>query len=168
MRRARLWFRGHAFDERFTYFVHLQLEPTRSINAHDLWLEYDLGDLLKVGVGRNKIASDLAGAVVHLEAAEEALADAGLAPDDIHYLNLHGTGTPLNDSMESAAVARVLGECTPDRGRRGGEWVGKRPFGMFDGDRKRPALAAQDGRIAEQGTHTELMKAEGLYSRLYG
>jgi len=59
MRRARLWFRGHAFDERFTYFVHLQLEPTRSINAHDLWLEYDLGDLLKVGVGRNKIAYGL-------------------------------------------------------------------------------------------------------------
>jgi hypothetical protein len=59
MRRARLWFRGHAFDERITYFVHLQLEPTRSINAHDLWLEYDLGDLLKVGVGRNKIAYGL-------------------------------------------------------------------------------------------------------------
>jgi hypothetical protein len=59
MRRARLYFRGHAFDERFTYFVHLQLEPTRSINAHDLWLEYDLGDLLKIGVGRNKIAYGL-------------------------------------------------------------------------------------------------------------
>jgi 3-oxoacyl-[acyl-carrier-protein] synthase-1 len=42
-----------------------------------------------------------------------ALEDAGLAPEAIAYLNLHGTGTPLNDAMESAAVARVLGSATP-------------------------------------------------------
>jgi len=38
-----------------------------------------------------------------------ALQEAGLGPDAIAYLNLHGTGTPLNDAMESTAVARVLG-----------------------------------------------------------
>ena len=42
-----------------------------------------------------------------------ALEDARLAPEAIAYLNLHGTGTPLNDAMESAAVARVLGTATP-------------------------------------------------------
>ncbi|MFI5315846.1 MAG: beta-ketoacyl-ACP synthase [Myxococcota bacterium] len=42
-----------------------------------------------------------------------ALADAGLAPGEIAYLNLHGTGTPQNDVMEAAAVARVLGTELP-------------------------------------------------------
>jgi hypothetical protein len=59
MRRARLYFMGHAFDPRFTYFIHLQLEPTRTINAHDLWIEYEFSDLLRLGAGRNKIAYGL-------------------------------------------------------------------------------------------------------------
>lgn len=43
-------------------------------------------------------------------AMRAALADAGLAPSDIGYLNLHGTGTPANDAMEMKAVRRVFGE----------------------------------------------------------
>ena len=38
-----------------------------------------------------------------------ALERAGLTPDAIDYLNLHGTATPHNDAMESLAVAEVLG-----------------------------------------------------------
>jgi 3-oxoacyl-[acyl-carrier-protein] synthase-1 len=37
-----------------------------------------------------------------------ALADARLAPESIAYLNLHGTGTPQNDAVESGAVNRVF------------------------------------------------------------
>jgi len=39
-----------------------------------------------------------------------ALADASLTPDDIGYINPHGTGTPENDKMENLGVATVFGE----------------------------------------------------------
>lgn len=39
-----------------------------------------------------------------------ALADAGLAPEDVGYINAHGTGTPENDKMEWVGVSAVFGE----------------------------------------------------------
>ncbi len=38
-----------------------------------------------------------------------ALEDAGLAPDDIGYINAHGTGTPENDKMEWVGASAVFG-----------------------------------------------------------
>lgn len=40
----------------------------------------------------------------------EALKRAGLEPRDIDYVNAHGTATPLNDSMEAAALRECLGD----------------------------------------------------------
>ncbi|MGB2615159.1 MAG: beta-ketoacyl-[acyl-carrier-protein] synthase family protein [Phycisphaerae bacterium] len=47
-------------------------------------------------------------------AMTKAVADAGLRPEDVDCVNAHGTGTPKNDAVETAAVKEVLG----DRARR--------------------------------------------------
>lgn len=43
-------------------------------------------------------------------AIELALADAGLTPEELDYVNAHGTSTPLNDRSETAALKLALGE----------------------------------------------------------
>ncbi len=39
-----------------------------------------------------------------------ALADAGMKPEDIHYINTHGTSTPIGDVAEAKAITQVFGE----------------------------------------------------------
>jgi 3-oxoacyl-[acyl-carrier-protein] synthase II len=43
-------------------------------------------------------------------AIELALEDAGLQPQDLDYINAHGTSTPLNDLSETLALKKALGE----------------------------------------------------------
>lgn len=45
-----------------------------------------------------------------IRAMNNALADAGVTPADIDYINAHGTSTPENDKMESFGIQAVFGE----------------------------------------------------------
>ncbi|MGA0840269.1 MAG: beta-ketoacyl-ACP synthase II [Pseudomonadales bacterium] len=54
-------------------------------------------------------AENGAGAVASMR---NALRDAGLAPDDVDYINAHGTSTPLGDVAETQAIKQVFGSDT--------------------------------------------------------
>jgi 3-oxoacyl-[acyl-carrier-protein] synthase II len=41
---------------------------------------------------------------------KNCLEDAGVTPDEVDHINMHGTSTPLGDIAESNAIARLLGE----------------------------------------------------------
>ena len=55
-------------------------------------------------------------------AMKSALAMAGVTPDAIDYINLHGTGTRANDVSEDRAVMKVFGGGTPCSATKG--WTG--------------------------------------------
>jgi 3-oxoacyl-[acyl-carrier-protein] synthase II len=56
------------------------------------------------------MTAPLPGAESSMRAMREALADAGLAPEQIDYVNAHASSTPLNDSSETLAIKQVFGE----------------------------------------------------------
>ena len=64
------------------------------------------------GVGMSADAHDLVAPTVEgpVRALRACLADAGLAPEDIDYVNAHGTGTAANDMTEIEIIKTVFGE----------------------------------------------------------
>lgn len=48
-----------------------------------------------------------------IRAISQALNDAGMTPEQVGYINLHGTATPLNDRIESRVVSELFGENVP-------------------------------------------------------
>ncbi len=56
------------------------------------------------------ITSPIPGGEGGAKAMELAIKDAGLNPEDITYINTHGTSTKYNDSFETQAIKSVLGE----------------------------------------------------------
>jgi 3-oxoacyl-[acyl-carrier-protein] synthase-1 len=55
-------------------------------------------------------------------AMSDALARAGLQPEEVDYVNLHGTATPSNDAAEDKAVVRIIGTETLCSSTKG--WTG--------------------------------------------
>jgi 3-oxoacyl-[acyl-carrier-protein] synthase I len=52
----------------------------------------------------------------------DAIARAGIVPDDVGYLNLHGTATPANDTIEALAVRGLFGDALHASSTK--SWVG--------------------------------------------
>jgi len=67
-----------------------------------------------VGYGRTCDAHHITAPLEGGEGAAQgmilAIRDAGLRPEDIDYINAHGTSTPLNDKAETIAIKKALGE----------------------------------------------------------
>ncbi|MDE2261842.1 MAG: beta-ketoacyl-[acyl-carrier-protein] synthase family protein, partial [Gammaproteobacteria bacterium] len=74
----------------------------------------DREDILLLGVGESSDAYHMSSPHPEGRGARaamlQALAGAGLTAQDIDYINLHGTGTPSNDTAEGKAVAAVFAD----------------------------------------------------------
>lgn len=83
----------------------------------------EAGALLLLGTGESSDAYHMSSP--HPEglgarmAMAGALRSAGLQPEDIDYLNLHGTATPANDTAEGKAVAALFGNRVPCSSTKG-------------------------------------------------
>lgn len=63
------------------------------------------------GIGLSGDASDIVNPTIEgpSSAMARCLADAGVTPADVHYINAHGTATQANDRTETTAIRRVFG-----------------------------------------------------------
>jgi len=84
----------------------LVLEPLEAARARGAPI---LGEI--AGAGATADATDIVAPAVEgaTRAMQGALSDAAMAPEEVDYINAHGTATALNDRSEAAAIRRVLG-----------------------------------------------------------
>ena len=58
----------------------------------------------------NHITAPMEGGIHAAKAMELAVEEAGISKDEVGYINAHGTGTPLNDKTETAAIKNCFGD----------------------------------------------------------
>src|SRR5690606_2015483 len=103
------------FDARRNGFVHgegaaiLVMESLESARERGVPI---LAEVLGIGLSADahhvtSPPEDGAGAVL---AMQRALRNAGLQPEEIDYINAHGTSTPIGDVVESRAIRTVFGD----------------------------------------------------------
>ncbi len=84
----------------------LVLEPLEAARARGAKI---YGEIAGFGMSSDAFHITQPSADGAAQAMRAALADAGLAPDQIGYINAHGTATPANDATETAAIRKVFG-----------------------------------------------------------
>ncbi len=85
-----------------------------------------------------------------------ALEDAGVAPEDVDYINAHGTSTPQNDATETIAVKAVFGDAAYDLVMGSTKSMTGHLLGAAGGlEAVVCALACRDGRIPPTINFTE-------------
>ena len=97
---------GFVMSEGAAALVLESLESARARGAEVLGLVLGAGERAD-SFHRTRSNPD-GGAIIG--AMRAAIADAGLRPEDIDYVNAHGTGTPENDKMETLGMLAVFGE----------------------------------------------------------
>lgn len=86
--------------------AYMLLESERSVRARGVKPVCEIS-----GIAGNSSASDMVVPDANASCAvmAKAIADAGLKPADIGYVNTHGTATPVGDKVEIEAIRRLIG-----------------------------------------------------------
>ena len=87
----------------------LVLEPLESVLARGA---RPLAEIVGSGMSADACHITQPSAEGAARAIRAALRDAGLAPEQVGYINAHGTATEVNDRMETAAIHEVFGKHT--------------------------------------------------------
>lgn len=97
---------GFVLSEGAAFLVLEELEHAKARGAHII--------CEMVGYGATDdayhITSPVPGGAGGAKAMANAIADAGIKPEDITYINAHGTSTKYNDSFETQAIKQVFGD----------------------------------------------------------
>jgi len=97
---------GFVMGEGAGFFVLEELEAARARGAR-IYCEF-------AGFGATADAHHITAPAENAEGAQRSmrlcLEDGGIAPEEVDYINAHGTSTPINDPNESAAVRAVFGD----------------------------------------------------------